>query len=40
MVREAGCVTELIDRMRIHQPAEPQELADPLASIELTGQES
>jgi hypothetical protein len=35
VVRGAGGVAKLADRMRIHQPAEPQELSHPLAPIEL-----
>src|SRR3984893_12741184 len=34
-VRGAGRVVELADRMSVHQPAEPQQLAHPLAPIEL-----
>ena len=33
LVRRAGRIAELADRMRVHQPAEPQEAADTLALV-------
>ena len=34
-MRRAGRVAELCDWVRVHKPAQPQQLADALPSIEL-----